>query len=265
MCAAAAALATACRPGAMSGATASQAPDPAAVAAAMAPQPESVSRVHFIKVKAGMDARFIQGAKAHIEWHRKMKDPWVWTAFYVETGPDTGTYGWVTQGRKWADFDAFDATLLAGDNENVGMTMGPYIDSHRMGMSVGLPNFSNPSAPGATFPLVSVEHFTVYPHKRVDFMVAISRAHAALQAGGFKPNYSWSVQVSGNEGLVFNLTLPRANWAGMADDPSFMRIMNEQLGEAGAAALFQSFDEATITSHAWTARILPDLSYTPGG
>ncbi len=262
-CVVAAGFASACGQPAP-GSAAGQAPDPAAVAAAMAPQPESVSRVHFVKVKQGMDARFIQAAKAHIAWHRKMKDPWTWTAFLIETGPDTGTYGWVTQGHKWADFDTFDATLLAGDSENAGMTMGPYIDSHTMGMSVGLPNFSNPAAPGTTFPLVTVEHFTVHRARRPDFLVAISRVHAALQKGGFKPNYSWSMQIGGNDGLVYNLVLPRASWAGMAEDPSVMRILNEQLGEAGTAALIRSFNEAVISSRAWTARILPDLSYTPG-
>jgi hypothetical protein len=198
-------------------------------------------------------------------WHRTMKDTFAWTAFYVETGPDTGMYGWITQGHSWADFDAYDVTIGPGDGENVGQTMGPFVEEHRSGISAGFPNFSNPPAAGTTFPLVHIDQYTVHPTKHVDFLVAISRAHTALQAGGFAPHYAWSMQVSGNDGMVFNLVRPLAKWADMADDPSFIRIINEQLGEQGAQALFTSFNESLVTGRAWVARILPDLSYTPGG
>ncbi len=224
-----------------------------------------VSRVYLVRVKPGMDAQWLEGAKKHVEWHRQQRDSWAWTGFYVETGKNTGMYGWISQGHAWADLDKYDATIGKGDSENAMATMGPYEEYHTSGLSVALADLSSPPAAGAQFSLVNVEHFTIHPLKRDQFMGAIAKAHGALQKGGFTKPYLWSMQVSGSEGLRFTLALPMAGWADMAENPAVQKMMAEHLGAEGLASMMRDFYDAVITSETWTARILPDLSYTPGG
>lgn len=263
-------VALACLTAAAVVAVASQAPsaarpDPTSPVEAMQQPAGAVSRVYLIRVKPGMEAQWMEAARKHVAWHQQQKDPFAWTAFYVETGRNTGMYGWITQNHTWADFDKYDATIGKADGEHAMATMGPYEESYTSGFSVGLPDLSNPPPAGSKVSLVSVEHFTIHPTKRTQFTTAIGKVHAALQKGGFTPRYAWSFQVSGNDGMVFTLALPVNSWAEMAEDPAFMRIMNEQMGAAGVESVMQSFNEAVISSEAWVARIIPELSYTPGG
>lgn len=223
-----------------------------------------VSRVYFVRVKPGMDAQWLEGAKKHVEWHRQQKDPWTWTAFYVDTGKNTGMYGWITQGHSWAELDKYDATIGMADGQNAMATMGPYEEYHTSGISVALPDLSNPPAAGAQFPLVNVEHFTIDPAKREQFMGAIAKAHGALQKSGFKKPYLWSMQLSGSEGMRFTLALPMASWTDMAEDPAMQKMLSDQLGPQGLASMMRDFYDAVVQSEMWTARIIPELSYTPG-
>jgi len=225
---------------------------------------QRVSRFYMIRVKPGMDAQWMEGAKKHIAWHRQQKDSWAWTGFFVETGKNTGMYGWISQGHTWADLDAYDAKMSAGDGENAMATTGPYEQSYTSGVSVAMTDVSHPAPAGSPVALVNVTHYTIHPAKRMQFLDAIRTAHNALQKGGFTGSYAWSEQVSGADGMVITVTSPMKGWADMADDPAFERIMTAQLGAEGMAKLFASFFDAVANVESWTARILPDLSYTPG-
>jgi hypothetical protein len=246
------------------------APEPAAaltgdpIIAATQQPAGNVSRVYFIRVKPGMDAQWMEGAKKHVAWHRQQKDPWTWTAFYVETGRNTGMYGWISQGHTWAELDTYDATIGKGDGENAMATTGPYEESYTSGIAVGLTDVSHPPPAGSTFPLVSVEHFRVHPAKQTQFLNAVRTAHGALQKAGYKLPYMWNREVSGAEGLVFTLAAPMRGWTDMAENPEVEQMMAKQLGEQGMANLMQSFYDSILTVESWTARILPELSYIPG-
>ena len=96
-------------------------------------------------------------------------------------------------------------------------------------------------------------------------MGAITKAHGALQAGGYEGRYAWSTAVNGGEGTVMTLAFPMNSWAEMAEpDPSIDQIFAEQLGQEGAAELMEAFFGAVLNTESWMARILPDITYIPG-
>jgi len=212
-----------------------------------------------------MGAEFLAAAAEHTAWHREANDPWTWIAFYVETGKNTGMYGYVTPGHEWADFDTYDATIGPADGENASATMGPYEESLTSSFAVALPNISNPAPPDEQAPLVNVIHYGIDPAKEADFVATISKAHAALQEGGFGGHYSWSRQVNGGEGVVYTVVLPLDGWADMAPpDRTIAQVFEEVLGRHDGEQIGSDFTDALVSIESWIARILPDLSHTPG-
>jgi len=242
------------------------APEPGAgSAAAVAQQPGTVSRIYLLKPKVGMAAEFQAAAAEHAAWHRDNNDPWTWIAFYIETGKNTGMYGYVTPGHEWADFDTYDATIGPADTENANATMGPYEESYTSSFAVALPGVSNPAPVGSSAPMVNVIHYGVDLAKQADFIAILARAHAALQQGGFAGHYTWSMQANGGEGLVFTLVLPLNSWADMAaPERTVPQIFEEVLGRHDGQQIMSDFAGALVSTESWIARILPELSHIPG-
>jgi hypothetical protein len=224
-----------------------------------------VTRIYLIKPKVGMNAEFEAAAAEHIAWHRDQNDPWTWIAFYIETGKNTGMYGFLTPGHEWTDFDTYDATIGPADAENATATMGPFEESYTSSFAVALSNVSNPEPAGPGFPMVNVIHYGVDLAKQADFIAILAKAHAALQQGGFDGYYRWSMQANGGQGLVFTLVLPLASWADMApSDPSVPQIFEEVLGRHDGQQIMSDFSNALVSTESWIARMLPELSHFPG-
>jgi hypothetical protein len=223
----------------------------------------NVSRVFLVEPKVGQEAQWLDAAEAHTQWHRDHKDPWTWVGFMIETGEDSGKYGWATANHWWGDFDEFDATLGEADDANFAITAGLYTQSYRSWFSVALPALSNPPPVGTVYPLYQVVDYQLANGRQGAFTSALGEIVAALNAGGWEGHYSWSERVGG-DGPVYTLLIPLENWADMAEpERPFGVILVEQLGEEKAAELMTTVGRSTRSTNSRIVRVLQNLTHAP--
>ncbi|MDA2924633.1 hypothetical protein MYX65_08265 [Acidobacteria bacterium AH-259-L09] len=147
--------------------------------------------------------------------------------------------------------------------------IGPYADSitswfSRLHQDISyLPEGGfNPKS----FPLVLVVAFQVHESKVTDFLYSARKFHAALQKANWPNYYFWSQVVAGGEGPLFNLVLPKKNWAGLTPpEKPFPAVLEEVLGRQEAESLIETFDGTIRSSRSDILRYRPDLSYVPSG
>jgi len=222
-----------------------------------------VTRVYLAELKTGQQGEWLDAAAAHIQWHRDQNDPWTWVGFYVETGENSGMYGWASPNHWWSDFDEYDATMGEADNENVAITTGLYTESYQSWFSVGLPALSNPPPVGTIYPLYQVIDYQIRLGRQGSFLAAIGKITAGLKAAGYEGHYAWS-QRFGGDGPVFTLLSPLENWGDLATpDHPWDEVLAGEIGAEAAAEIIAAVTQATVSTHTAVLRVLPDISHAP--
>lgn len=229
-------------------------------------EPGTVSRIYNFKVKNGMEQQFEEAIKAHIAFLQENNASWPWTGFTVETGPNSGWYGFVSGGHTWADFDHYDATIREAAMGHFQSTVSQYVETFNSVITMGMPHMSNP-APDTMVPgFAQVIHYHVKFDMAEDFAHVATKIHKGLKAEGWSENYLWSTAASGGEGPMFTLVLLYESWADMAEpEETFEQVLQEHYGATEFQNLMETVADCAWKVESWTARIRTDLSYIPGG
>lgn len=232
-------------------------------------EPGNVALVVFVKAKPGMAQQFEDGVKRHVSWHGQQNDPWAWYVWEIITGENTGTYGAGTFGHRWEEFDTAPVSREA-DEANVGVNVGPYVQSAVRTYWAYLARVSNPVAggpgPAGGTPLNSVVFFQLKFDKDAEFNYAIRKFHKAVGKTNFPFHYEWYRLLNGGEHPTYALVVPRKNWAGFKPmEKSGPEILEEAYGRQEAKSVFHNFLRAVRSQRSEIIRIRPDLSYVPAG
>lgn len=79
--------------------------------------------------KPGVGQGFEAALRDHMQWRTEAGDPWQWSVYTVETGPDVGAYVVRSSNHSWADFDAYDAGFGPEAGLRVAASFGDMIES----------------------------------------------------------------------------------------------------------------------------------------
>lgn len=169
--------------------------------------------------KKGMEERFDEGYRTHLQWHRGKRDPLVWYAWYVYDGERAGLF---VDGSFGAPFAAFDHRVdPAGDGADGGRNVTPYADTAfrasyrlRRELSTGFPLEQwKPTK------RVQVFHYTLHAGTRGRFERALAAARANLSKQTGAPAHTWYEKVSGGAAPEYLLMVARGDWKGYDDHP----------------------------------------------
>lgn len=236
-----------------------------AVSPAMAQQqekPGEIAILYMVKPKPGMSQQFTEGGKRHVEWHKKNKDTWTWSAWEITTGENFGNIVWRSGGHHWKDFDSameFRAEDDADAEANI-VSNSAWVTSWFTRTHLNLSHWSSAEIP----PMIVVTEYHVKPGKESDWLYAVRKFHDALEKAKAPFNYSIAQIVNGGEVPTFVIVSPRANWAAMAPpDKDFVAYIEEVYGRKEAQELLDTFSKAVRSITTNMARYRADLSYTP--
>ncbi len=221
----------------------------------------TIARVAFWRAKPGMTEEMEQGAKKHMEWHRKQNDPWSWYVWEIVSGDDYGMYGGGTFGHRWEDFDNSPVSSEE-DKADADRNIFPYMDSVVIRYYSRLPDVSRPTPGDAPSTMSSVITFRLRFGKDAEFNRLIGKFHEAIGKTKWPVNYEWYQLVNGGKGPTYVLVLPRANWADFApQEQSFEQMLEEAYGQRETKSLLDAWAEAVKGIESSIASSRPDLSY----
>lgn len=213
--------------------------------------------------REGMRARFDEGYRSHLEWHRGKRDPLVWYGWYVASGDRTGMF---VDGSFGAPFAAFDQRVdLAGDAADAARNVTPFATTAfrasyrlRREFSTGFPLEQwQPSDS------VQVFHYTLEPGTGRRFEAVLRGARAALQRRPDAPAYTWYELVAGGDSPGYLLMVARDGWKSYDTHAGGLEAL---LADAGDVRTGRLLDElaasvAAVKVEIWGYR--EDLSYFP--
>lgn len=218
-----------------------------------------VVMIHCVDVQPGAQARFEEGVKRHMDWHRKQKDTWSWASWTVLTGPDAGRHCSGTFDHKWEDFDK-PAVSMQADEADVMVSFGPFIQKHEASFWRRLTAVSRPAPEPA--PMSSVVMFETRFGTEDEFNSLIGEFHEAIGKTQMPWKYQWYALASGGGGGTYALVLPRANFASF--NPSgkpFNEMLQEAYGKTAATALLDRWHKVVERTENHLIKSRPDLSY----
>lgn len=226
--------------------------------------PGNVTQVIRQKAAPGMADKYEAGRKKHMDWHRKMADPWGWSVGQITTGPDTGSYIIVTGNHEWQDLDSWVAKMGEGDTADAQANIGAYQGSSATSYWVRMPDYSRMPAAGADYPMSAVTYFYVKPGGADAFLDAIKKVGEATAKANWTRPAIWYRLANGGEGGTFAVVNPRKNMADMAPPtPSMSDVVEKHMGKAAADAMWKSFYDSIRHSTSEMIEWRPDLSYQP--
>ena len=211
--------------------------------------------------RAGVGQGFEAALRDHMEWRTEAGDPWQWTVYTVETGPDVGAYVVRSGGRSWADFDAYESDFGPEAGIRVAATFGDMIESvdHRI--------TARDTARTRYAPDMSeINLFTVvnfYPRAGQTQTVneTINKFLAAIVENDLPQYYAFSSVASGSTGpAVITAVFFETNWAGFEDDGALEEAMVEMYGEDEAQAIGEQFGTSIARVEDFVLRVRRDLS-----
>jgi hypothetical protein len=227
---------------------------------ALAGDDGNVASVTYWTVRDGHEEEFEAGVAAHNKIHADNNDPQAYLTWRIVSGKRNGQYLRASFGHDWADFDAV-SEFAEADDADAAANVTPHIAKAEPVYGVALPDISNP--PTGPSSLSQVVYFHVEPGKQAQFMGAVGKIHAALEKveGGWRP-YVWYELRTGSS-PTFVVSLPSANWAGLARDERLMAAVAAEHGPEGLQKIMQAFGDAIEHEHSYISVFRADLSYIP--
>lgn len=232
-----------------------------ALPAATQEKPGAVARVYTMKIKPGMGKQFEEGRKRHVDWHRKQKDSWRWSASQVVTGERTGQYIFGTFDHAWKDFD-LPSDFAAADGADAGVNMDPYVESESNGFYLYLPDISLPIEGEARYYQLASLRLNMGTEE--EFIYVMGKIREAIAKTKWLPAYEVYALVNGGEHPNFVIVLPRANWAAFEPPAkTFEKMFEDAYGREEADALLRRFYHAVRSERTEIVENRPDLAYQP--
>jgi hypothetical protein len=221
----------------------------------------NVVQIYCFDVQPDQQARFEDGVKKHLDWHRKQHDTWTWVAWTVETGPETGRYCAGTFDHKWEDFDK-PGVPEAPDMADMEATFLPLASKTEGAFWVNLSKLSRPAAEPAA--MSSVVFFHVRFDMGDEFNYLVGEFDKAIEKTKMPWHYQWYALASGGEGGTYALVLPQPDFASFnPTGKPFAAMLEDAYGREGANSLLARWRKVVKSSENELIKSRPDLSYLP--
>lgn len=170
---------------------------------------------HFFvyQVNPGAQAKFEDGYRRHLGWHRSHHDQLVWYGWTVSDGKRAGYFIDASVGEKFAAFDHRVDVEQDGADFKVNVT--PYVTPQAQLAYELLPELSSGAPLENRKPSSSVQvtYFEVRAGMEARFEHALQVACRVLASAPNAPPYTWYRLVTGGDKPQYMLMVARANWA----------------------------------------------------
>lgn len=170
---------------------------------------------HFFvyQVNSGAQAKFEEGYRHHLGWHRSHHDPLVWYGWTVSDGKRGGYFIDANVGEPFAAFD--HRADVEQDGVDFRVSVAPYVTPQAQLVYELLPQLSHGTPledrkPSAT---VQVTYFDLGPGTEARFEYALQIARRVLEATPGAPPHTWYRLVTGGGKPQYMLMVARENWA----------------------------------------------------
>jgi hypothetical protein len=197
-------------------------------------QPGTAAHFFVYQVNAGAQAKFEDGYRRHLGWHRSHHDPLVWYGWTVSDGKRAGYFIDASVGEPFAAFD--HRVDVEQDGADFKINVAPYVTPQAQLAYELLPALSDGTPLESRKPSGSVQvtYFDVRPGMTARFEHALQAAHRVLASIPGAPPHTWYRLVTGGDTPQYMLMVARANWASydgfrkdigelLADDPNALR------------------------------------------
>jgi hypothetical protein len=226
-------------------------------------KPGTVAGVWYIKPKVGMQQQFEQALKRHMDWHRQQKDTWTVKVWQVGTGERTGQYGRGVFGLHWKDLDS-RAKFMEADGADYNANVAQYEESEVGAVYLYHPELSRPMPGDVPTPIYSTVWYQLNMDGESDFLLAIRKAHEAIQKANWPVYYEFYELFNGGEHPTYVLTFPHKNWADFEPpEQTFRAVLEKAYGREEAESVLKLFDKSVHCVRSELAVSRPDLSYVP--
>lgn len=210
-------------------------------------------------------ARFDEGYRAHLDWHRDKRDPLVWYGWYVANGERVGMF---IDGSFGAPFAAFDQRVdPKNDAADAVRTFVPFAtDAFRTTYRVRR-EFSTGFPLEQWQPSTSVQvfHYTVRAGTQARFENVLQAVRETLGHMEHAPAHTWYELVVGGGTPGYMLMIAREGWADYGrHDGNLERLIAASGDRETERRLLDDLAAAVVEvkSETWSYR--KDLSYIPG-
>ena len=199
-------------------------------------QAQTGPAAHFFvyQVNVGAQAKFEDGYRRHLGWHRSHHDPLAWYGWTVSDGKRDGYFIDASVGEPFAAFD--HRVDVEQDGTDFRLNVSPYVTPQAQLTYQLLPELSTGTPLESHKPTDSVQvtYFDVRPGKEARFEHALQVARRALAATAGAPAHTWYRLVTGGDTSQYILMVARTNWASydgyrkdiadlLANDPNALR------------------------------------------
>ena len=231
-------------------------------AAAMAaePAPGKLTDTWVFWVKAGHEAAFQAGIKAHVAWRKSAGEPFTWNAYQPIVGDDLTHYVFRSQGHQWKDFDVNNAwEMKTNANQKYDEQVLPHTERVEHYISeLDTEHSSWTDSPDYTY--FGVTFAQLKPGTYDQMNEALTTIHTAAVAQKWPRSYSIAWQIGGRGGMM--IASPFKSFADMADpETPFLKVLATALGSEGAAkSVFKTFGSCLESERYTVYATRPDLS-----
>lgn len=215
---------------------------------------------HFFvyQVNPGAQAKFEDGYRRHLGWHRSHHDSLVWYGWTVADGKRDGYFIDASVGEPFAAFD--HRVDVEQDGADFQVNVIPYVTPQAQLTYQLLPelSFGTPLENRKPSDTMQVTYFDLRPGTEVRFERALQAAHRVLALTRSAPPHTWYRLVTGGDKPQYMLMVARANWASY---DGFRKDIADLLTNDQNA--LHDFTDAVRTSSTETWTYHADLSNLP--
>ncbi len=221
----------------------------------------NLAHVWTLVPSAGVGQGFETALRSHMQWRSEAGDPWQWTVYTVETGPNNGAYVLRSSGHSWADFDAYDAGFGPEAGLRVAATFGDMIASAEHQITASDTTRSRLAPDMSEMNLFNVVSW--YPRAGQGQAVneALGKFMDVIVENDLPDYYVFTNVASGNSGpSAITAVFFEPNWAGFEDDGVLQGLMIEKYGEDGMEEIGEQFGASLARTEDYVLRLRRDLS-----
>jgi hypothetical protein len=215
---------------------------------------------HFFvyQIKPDMQAKFEDGYRKHLGWHRDHHDPLAWYGWTVSDGKRHGYFIDASVGEPFAAFD--HRVDVDQDAVDFRASVTPYVMPEGELVYALLPDlsFGTPLENRKPSASIQVTYFDLRPGTEMRFEHALQVARRMLSAMPGALPHTWYRLITGGDKPQYMLMVARANWASY---DSFNKEVSALLADDPQA--LHDFSDAVHSMSTESWRYHPDLSNLP--
>jgi len=215
---------------------------------------------HFFvyQVKPGAQAKFEEGYRHHLGWHRSHHDPLVWYGWTVADGRREGYFIDANVGTSFAAFD--HRVDVEQDGADFKASVTPYVTPQAQLAYELLPDLSygTPLENRKPSAMVQATYFNLRPGTEASFERVLQAARRVLASNPGTPPHTWYRLVTGGDQPQYMLLVARANGASY---DTFRKDVADLLASDQNALRDFMLAVRSSTTESWQYH--PDLSNLP--